>query len=457
MLPISRFEFIRDALEGTGGFKPGVEFDAAGKPISVPGLSFLTQYPRESNERFARRNHVAWYSSDLRSACERYVGYLSKKPPARTIESPLLKLMADDCDWRGNAIDVFWQEFAVNAKARGTMLLLVDMPRTLPGNQREQVDRRAVPYLVQIAPENVARYKLNERGRIIEIRIRDKIVQSDSRTIDVERVWTDKEWAVYQGGVKLEGEEHKLGVCPVIFFSESGRFMSDGEFSQIADLSRVLFNRRSELDEILRSQTFSLLNYHVPPDMASSFDAAKVSEAIGTHNMLLYHGNPPDYTAPSDGPASTYMSVIEVIEQKIRDVSMVSMPSDVSESGVALTLKFQALNSSLSKFARRMEDLERQVWDLASRWLRAENRVQTSWAKEYGIADPAREMEVLQAMQAAQFPKEAITAKMKQVAALEFSSLQAEEMDTIINAIEQADHERPAAPTGEDGGEGGDE
>ena len=30
---------------------------------------------------------------------------------------------------RGNSLDVFWQEFGLAAKARGSMLLLVDMPR----------------------------------------------------------------------------------------------------------------------------------------------------------------------------------------------------------------------------------------------------------------------------------------------------------------------------------------
>jgi len=446
----SRFTFIRDALNGTGGFRPNITYDSAGKPIKAEN-TYLIQYPRESAERFARRNQVSWFTRDMMNACERFVGYLTKQPPVREVNSPLLRLILDDCDWRGNSLEVFFQSFAVEAKARGTMLLLIDMPRTenIPGNQAEQLGNRAVPYLVQIPPERVFDYELNERGRLSSISIHDYMLIDGKQEI-VRRIWTNTDWKI-ERIVSAAGKEsttvvdsgvHNLGVCPVIYFSESGEFMGEGGFSEIADLSKALFNRRSELDEILRSQTFSLMHYHVPIDMAGTFDAAKVSEAVGTHNMLLHYGNAPGFIAPSEGPASTYAAVIDALVLRIREVSMSFETPDYKESGAALTIRFQSLNGALTKFARRMEDFERQMWDIAARWLNVEANASTRWPREYAIANPEREMSVLENMQSTGFPDAVIMAKKRAIIGLEFTTVEPDDLSELINAVNESEHDR---------------
>lgn len=446
----ARFSFIRDALNGTGGFRPIVTFDSARKPAKADN-TYLIRYPRESEERFARRNQVVWYTKDLMNACDRFVGYLTKQPPVREVQSPLLKLMLDDADWRGNSLEVFLQSFAVEAKARGTMLLLVDMPKAeaIPSNQADQLGNRAVPYLVPITPERVLEYDLDERGRLASVTIADTMIE-DGETVAIRRIWDKTSWRVTKSSrvdgkneqIRIDGGDHSLGICPVIYFSESGNFMEEGGFSEIADLSMALFNRRSELDEILRSQTFSLMHYHVPPELAQTFDAAKVSEAVGTHNMLLHYGNPPGFIAPSDGPAATYESVIASLIQRIREVSMSFETPDFKESGLALNIRFQALNGALTKFARRMEDLERQAMEIASRWLTIEDTTSTRWPREYAVADPEREMSVLENMQSTGFPEEVIRAKKRGIVGLEFPTIEPDELDKLMLAIDESMHDR---------------
>lgn len=447
-----RFTFIANALDGDGVFRPSVVYDASGKAIGINARSALIQYPRESDEKFARRNELAWYENHLASACSRFVGYLAKKPPLRSINDKLLEMVAEDCNWRGDDIDVFWLSFMVQAKARGSMLLLVDMPKaSAPGKPpapslAAQIKDRVVPYFVPLKPEAVSSFEMDIRGNISRLEIN---TTHDGKA--AKKGWDGNEWWITVDGKKVDGDVHGLGVCPVLAFSESGEYPHVGVFGQIADISKRLFNARSELDEILRAQTFSLLHYHIPPEQVD-FDAKKVAEAIGTHNMLIHRGDAPGFIAPPDGPATVYLETIGKLEEAIRRVGL-DVESDkrnANESGVALQIRFQELNSALTDFARRMEDFECRVWDVASRWLKlSEGKVEVEWAKDFQIADIKTELETLGSMNAEGFPDSAIRQQKRQVAALVFSTAEQETVQKILDDIDGGAVEVPA------GGQGG--
>jgi hypothetical protein len=343
-----------------------VTYDSAGRAAST-GSTALVRYQRESEEKFARRNEVAWYENHLLSACRRFVGYIAKKPPLREIGHPLLEDFVADCDWRGNALDVFWQGFMVEARARGSMLLLVDMPRGEAATLADQREQRFFPYLVAIPPERIVAFALNDQGKIARVEIES--VWDGKRAV---KGWDAKRWWVRVDEREVDGDNHPLGVCPVLAFSESGDFPTFGDFAQIADISRRLFNARSELDEILRAQTFSILVAGYPADQAGARESLENAVIqIGTSNALVTPGQVAEFIAPPDGPASIYMDAIAKLEQAIDRASLnVEIPAEKqAESGIALTVRFQALNSALTSFARRMEDFERQVWEVASLWL----------------------------------------------------------------------------------------
>lgn len=422
-----RFRFFADALDGVGEFANG---------------GALVKYPRESTAKFERRKELAWYVNDLRPACTRFVGYLSKKPATRSgLENPLFARFVDDCDGRGNSLPVWLGEFLVEAKARGSMLALVDMPKVLPATAAEQVATRSIPYLVPIDPEDVAGYSLDERGAFSSVSV------NATATVDGEvkaaiRTWTTTGWTVAVGGEVVDSGEHNLGLCPVLPLVEGAEFPSFGEFSQIADVSKRLLNLRSELDEILRGQTFSLLTYQVPPD-SNGFDAAGVAEGIGTHNMLTYPGAAPAFIAPPDGPARVYLDAIDRAEATIRRIGLTVEQVEKAESGVALTVRFQALNSSLVRFARSVEDFERRVWFVVAKWLKLNAAPSVSYPKEFAISDLATEVETLQNYQAAGMPDEVIRAKKRQVVSLDFSNVEGADLDVLLGSIDEGSAEIP--------------
>lgn len=113
----SKWKLAVDAYEGGGGFSDG---------------TYIDQYPRESDDKYTKRKEIAYYHNMFRQKVARYTGYLFRERPTRSSGSPLVKLIFDDADKRGNHIDIFMASFAAQAKIRGAMLLLVDMLREIP-------------------------------------------------------------------------------------------------------------------------------------------------------------------------------------------------------------------------------------------------------------------------------------------------------------------------------------
>lgn len=448
-----RFQFIAHALNGTGPFRPSVSVQAANNggtaATATVSDSALISYPREGILKFARRNQLAFYASPLARACARFGGFLSSRRPSRTLTHKFYDLIVDDVDGKGNAIDVFWSDFVVNAKARGSMLLLVDMPAAMANSMADQLAERVVPYWTSIYPENVGDYEVGDDGKFDFVEFDGNFTRDDgARTPCTWRFDRDTWSAKDREGRVLGGDEHGLPECPVLIFTEGNEFPHFGAFSPIADMGRRLFNLDSELDEILRSQTFSLLTMQAPDGATNEekLAAAKVAgETIGTQNLLVHSGTTPAFIAPDSGPAETYLKRIDQINQRIDDIAMKPSGSSVVESGLALQMRFRQLNAELARFAGKMEDLERRAWEISRRWLSLSVEVEVQWPRDFDIADVETEMKVLADMQAAGMPQEVIAEQQKRIVSLQFSGLDEERMQEIFELID----ERSMQPTGE--------
>lgn len=441
---LKSFKEIADALNGTGGYETG---------------SYLIKYDSESEDQYTKRKQIAWFGNELAIACERFVGYIAKRPPMRDgIDDARITAFIDDCDWKGNALDVFWQSFMIEAKARGTMLLLVDMPRIneIPIDAKSQIEQRAIPYLVPIEPESMSAYKLDNRGLLTMVEIAD----TDSEGDKITRGWDETRWYIKKDDKIIESDNHNLGICPVLAFTEGNSFPCLGGFSKMEKIIRRLFNVRSELDEILRRHTFPVFNVQFPiiepsmyldPGTAMQMQERIVTQlqiaikSLGTDRGLVSPGAA-GFIAPPDAPAERLQNTIDKLIERLDEIGLkIDMSGErTAESGIALTIRFQSLNAALTKFARRMEDLERRVFDVTARWLKITNKeIITEWSKDYELADVQREIAVLQQMQAAAMPETVIKKQMGSVVNAQFSTADPEELDALIQSIDEFKQERP--------------
>lgn len=453
----ARFRFLTSAFDGTGGFAPKVTWNTTTEGVTTAtlhGASELVRYPRESDAKYAARNAVAKYENHLRSACKRYVGFLARRRPQREgADSPLVQLMVENADLRGNSLNSFLAGFALQAKARGSLLLVIDKPEGAPATSlADQIQRRRVPYVRMALPETVVSYRTDpESGLFLAITLASRewwaVDGQPEEQIDVERDYTPTTWTIRKAGsdkVLKEGE-HAFGACPVLAFTESGAdFPQVGEFAQIADLSQRLFNARSEKDELLRSQTFSLLCLNVPPENSEAFEAVKdkVLATIGTHSLLIYSGSDPLFISPDAGPAETYTKDIEALQASIRRISMEESTenSAQAESGVARRLRFESLNSDLAGFAQQMQQLEVRMWALFDNALGTTHGVTSAWPTDFNLADVLAELDILLSMQTTGFPPLVLNAKRKAVVATEFDTAPDKDkaaMDAAIDEMEQ--------------------
>lgn len=438
----NRFRFIAHALRGDGPFRPVVTDDGFGTASStLASATYLVRYPRESDAKFARRNQVAFYESPLMRACSRFVGYLSMRPPQREIPQELFQRIADDVDGKGNAVDVFWGAFAVQAKARGSMLLLVDMPSELPPSRAAQLERRAVPYWTSIEPEHVVDHQLGDDGKFDYVEFSGTWTSPQGERKPCVWHFDRAEWSARDDRKQVLAQgQHGLGECPVLIFTESGDFPAFGAFSPIADLAKRLFNAESELDEILRAQTFSLLTMQVPQESTDEqkLGAAKIAgETIGTSNLLVHSGSAPAFIAPPDGPARIYLDRIAQIERKIAEISLDVATVQTAESGLAMRMRFAAVNGELARFASRMEDLERRAWDLSARWLGLSAAPTVQWSRDYNLADVQAELDILANMRSTAMPDQVIAEQQKRVVSIQFAGLEQEEVDEMTSSIDE--------------------
>lgn len=458
----ARFAYLAEAFAGTGGFAPRVKWadervelrDATGgvthayrRVPRMVGPCHLIPHPRESPEKFAARAAVTVYENHLREACERFVGYLGRRKPIRDgVDSPLVKLLLDDADMRGTPLDELLVSLALHAKARGSMLLMIDMPQALktdaPASLRDQIARRAVPFLRQIKPEDLVDYGIDsETGLFRWIEIED----ADGHRLVIDSA----SWERTKNGVAVAQGEHTFGQCPVLAFTESGDvFPHVGKYAQIADISRGIFNNRSRLEEILGSQTFSILALQI--NETSIHSVADLTATIGTSSMVTHTGIAPSFIAPDQGNAETYMKVIDQLQAGIARIAMDEATAEAggAESGVARRLRFERLNSDLASFARRLRSLELRMWTLFSRGAGIENRVMTEWPSDFNLVDSATELDILAQMQATGFPAIAQVEKRLSIAGAEFDGLDPDTRAEIAAAIREQAQEQPAPTTG---------
>ncbi len=464
-----RFDELAQAFDGSGGFAPLVTWKTEtlddGSTRTLPAAAsqnYLVPYQRESAVKYAGRVALATYENHLRSACERFSGFLSRRRPIRVdADAPLVAPMLQDADLRGNSLDSFFSSFALKAKARGSMLLLLDMPSAgQPAvSLLDQVLRRRVPFLRAIAPESVREFSLDEETGLFASVVVDTFETVDGKLSPVEREWTVDGWSVRRNGTTLAGGRHPFGQCPVLAFTESGNlFPVLGKYAQVADLSRRIYNARSELDEILRSQTFSLLTLQVPAESAAGFDAAKIAATIGTHSMLVHAGDTPAFIAPDAGPAQTYLACIEQMQQSVRRVTMEESVSDASsaaESGIARRMRFEALNADLAAFARGLQQLELRMWAMFHRALGIEQRIKVEWPSDFNLLDTAAELDILTLMQSTGFPPQALAAKRLAIAGAEFDAADPATKAQVLAAIDQQSQEQQQQPSANTQGQPG--
>jgi len=283
------------------------------------------------------------------------------------------------------------QNFATLAKVTGVGVVLIDMPSSLSNNLQDQLQNRELPYLVDINPSNITEYTVDNFGKFESVSFTDYMLIDGERE-QITRTYDKTSWSVKKEDTLINSGDHNLGVCPVLFLSERGKFNSIGEFSSVAKLQKRHYNLQSELDEILRYQTF--------PVLTMQGDLEDNDIKVSNDSIILYDRevSSPDFIAPPSAPAELYQSRIKEIEGQISSVCYDTTTNQSKESGIALDIKFQGLNSALSTYSTQLEDFENRVFNVICRYLKLNNDISISYPKTFSIIDVLQEVAIFAQM-----------------------------------------------------------
>jgi len=426
---ISEFQFISEAYNATGGFADGSHLDKFKRESD--GTIDSTDNAYGDRKTASKREYENLFTSKV----SRYVGYLFKSPPQRDSDNELIAGIKKDANLRSDTINVFMSDFAKNMKARGVNLLLVDTPNTLADNMQEQIKHRVSPYFVEILPERVTEYKLDNFGQFEYVAFLDTVDSSEYGNTEVDEIvrYYDKtEWRIYDmDGAILDRKDHGFKVCPVLIGSEKGSFESLGEFAQLAGLSKRLFNLSSEKKLMLRGQTFSILTVWTEK-------GSEPMIKLGIDNALLYSGDKaPAYISSDVAQAQEYSSEKEEVKESMDRVAYDVSTTSAQESGIALEIKFESLNSSLNSFAQKMESLERSAWALVTEALGLpEETIMVTYNLDFAITDLESDIATIDAINSiSDLPKFRAEA-MKRVSTEFLKGLADETMEEILAEID---------------------
>lgn len=466
-----RFGYLLDAYMGAGGFDDG---------------SYLDYHPREAKfsregtfveylPKFKMRKARAYYYNIIKTVVDVPVSYIFQAPIMRTGHK-MFEDFAADCNGRGTSLNLMMEELTRYARVFGSMFFVIDKNPGKANNRADDLKNK--PKLIPVFPSDVCDYFM-EDGVLKWVKILERYETSDGPLKGKQlrhrvRVWDEQNWYLYaieaaeesiqseyanvKAAVPKPSAEakatetargtHGLGYVPFVGIynqqPEFGEIFGTTDIFQSARVARRIFNLCSELDEILRDQTFSLLV--IPTD--STEDTA--NQVTGTTNGMYYKpvagaaGLMPTYISPDAKCADTISTNIEALRSEIYRAASMGYAEGVMQvrSGVSKQWNFDQTNRFLSGLARRCESAEKQAGKLALLWMGVkpqEKDVQVQYPGTFNISDLMEEIEITDAIIAMRISKKFATKVAEDLVRKRFPSATKEELDEIFKEIAASD------------------
>lgn len=383
MNPIDRGgdRFLLDAYTGKGGFLSG---------------AYLVRHDRETDDKYAERQALAEYPNYTRKIINIYSGFLYQRQPSRE-GSDLYARFAANADGAGTGLDMAMLNYQRLAMILGTVYLIVDKPGD-PALTRQD---EKPPYLAVRYPGDLVDWEMDPIGRLTRITFGERVQASKTNSTLQYRTFTRTGWTVHReadGKQAIAEGVHNLGRVPVVCLHSTIPLLSTDLRAtpwshDITQANWSLYNLLSEMRELFRKQTFSILTLPVVSDDEAQRLAGLT---VSTENAITFNptgGGKPDYIAPPADPIKLHQEALQAAVQRIYELSNLNFVTGVRSSGVAMQYEFQQLNQSLVDMAMLAERAEMEVAGLVSAWQDETWTGLISYSRDYNISDLAAELQ----------------------------------------------------------------
>ncbi len=427
LLPIWRK--LAHVRTGKGGFLDGTYLIAHPREW----VDYTSDNPRTPTKKLKARRNLATYdnvagriieakkSALFRQAPSRRVGDGSEPTDGEQQASPIEDWW-ENVDGRRSMND-FWPLAWDGAATFGHIFVLMD--RYASTEEAATMADVEQPYLRLYAPADVPDWVEDDRGDLVMAKFIEPVARVDIwtpaqntdyriRIVDTER------WYVHdKKGKLINSGEHGMGRCPVVrLYAQRDPFSSLG--LSILDSPQHyidLYNLRSELRELLRNQTFSLLNIPLgtgPDAMTRQNAIDMLGQTTGTEDVI-FSGLAASFISADAANVLSYQQEIERVLRLIYRIASIQWESDSkdAEATGSMELKREDMNQTLSAYAGEVQATEDEINEL---WYRAmygadsgpekfkRDMVTVVYPQTFGEAPVLDQIELLSAAMAAGLP-----------------------------------------------------
>lgn len=445
-------------------FVNGVQQDAS---QVMQGNLFM--HPKEKVDDYARRVRMSYYYNFCAPIIDIYSDHLFKQPVVEDFKEikAILEneVVANNIDLQGSSVAEFRKKMADMAQLYGHCFVIIDSPSVSKTGVlvtlRDQLEKRAFPYVTLFTPQNVLNWALDEQGSPYWVLVREvRDGNTDAESFDknkvtecIYRLWTRDRWYAFNdAGKKIEEGDHSLGMVPIvcIFDKPSKKARNFLGISSIADISfiaRDIYNASSELRQILRDQTFAFLAIQGTSDEYSALD-------LGTGKGLIYPEgrDAPQYVSPPGENAEVYFSHIDRQTSKIFEIAKMGSggaggkaqaspsggPTVDTQSGVSKAWEFNQMNSALSTKSANLEDGEIRIWQIFALWDNKKFTGNVQYPNEFSISSIQEDLAEAEQTARVVMGKTYEAEIRKTIIKKKFPRKGDKEIDVMIKEVEQA-------------------
>lgn len=375
---------LMDAYEGTGGFANGTYL--IGHPREYLDHSTRVKVwdqeneqwkwttaqntdPKQPTAKLLERRKLARYEHWPRKLIKAFSDSLFRQVPTRQVGGQAagttdLEAWWQDVDGQGTDIDDFWAAAWKAAAVFGSVYLYMDSAKTEDGDTTESAADSKAPFLRVYTPLDLPDW-VDDLGELHEVKFLEPAPRKSLNEPYPSgqyryRYVTEDRWELYdQRGALVENGAHGFGRLPVVpLYSERRVLTNLIGASVLGDPALFVdyYNLTSELRELLRKQTFGILNVPLGPNGSVESEQVLLGQQVGTDNVMFSH-EPAQFLSPSGENAAAYQEERQNLLRAIFRLGGIQWEADSrdAEAEGSLKLKREDLNTGLAAYADELE------------------------------------------------------------------------------------------------------
>lgn len=362
--------------------------------------------PSKPTAKLIERRRLARYEDVASTIIDQKIAALFREPPVRKVKGdqsdhPWL-LWTKNVDGNGTAMTDFMRESERPAMVFGSSILMMDRKRT---DTAPLTMAQVQPlYLRAYTPLDMPDWLVDEAGMLTAVKLLEAVPRTSLKKPAESATWrvryVDQQgWEVVDEKSRANGtvqrrdvasDAHNFNCLPVVVLYAKRRALIPVVGKSVLhdpNLFYDLYNLTSEKRELLRKQTFSILNVPLGTGQdAMDVETAKnlIGQMVSTANVM-FSGQQAAFISPSGENVKAYQDEVSALVRTIFRLCSVPWESDSrdAESEGSMKLKREDMNQILADYAAELEKAE---YALAERWFRG--TYGASWKQQWDAAEP---------------------------------------------------------------------